>query len=119
MLRNMLDVDVPDHTRLRGLVQKVFTVRLIENLRDRIQGLADELLNQVPTEGRMDLIHDYAIPISTTIIAELLGVPVKDRHKFHRWSSSAISSDFIALGNGVCASAGDCVLALHPKSRQS
>src|SRR5215469_17385082 len=92
LMRNMLDVDVPDHTRLRGLVQKVFTVRLIENLRDRIQGLADELLNQVQTERRMDLIRDYAIPIPTTIIAELLGVPVKDRHKFHRWSSSAISS---------------------------
>ena len=73
-------------------MQKVFTVRLIENLRDRIQGLADELLNQVQTERRMDLIRDYAIPIPTTIIAELLGVPVKDRHKFHRWSSSAISS---------------------------
>ncbi len=47
LMRNMLDVDVPDHTRLRGLVQKVFTVRLIENLRNRIQRLADELLNQV------------------------------------------------------------------------
>jgi len=93
LMRNMLDVDVPDHTRLRGLVQKVFTVRLIENLRDRIQGLADELLNQVQTQRRrMDLIRDYAIPIPTTIIAELLGVPVKDRHKFHRWSSRAISS---------------------------
>ena len=76
LMRNMLDVDVPDHTRLRGLVQKVFTVRLIENLRDRIQGLADELLNEVQTERRLDLIRDYAIPIPTTIIAELLGVPV-------------------------------------------
>jgi cytochrome P450 PksS len=92
LMRNMLDVDVPDHTRLRGLVQKVFTVRLIENLRDRIQGLTDELLNQVQTERRMDLIRDYAVPIPTTIIAEMLGVPARDRHKFHRWSSTAISS---------------------------
>ena len=92
LMRNMLDVDVPDHTRLRGLVQKVFTVRLIENLRDRIQSLADELLNQAQAEGRMDLIRDYAVPIPTTIIAEMLGVPARDRHKFHRWSSSAISS---------------------------
>src|ERR1700736_374299 len=92
LLRNMLDVDVPDHTRLRGLVQRVFTARLIENLRERIQDLADKLLNQVQAEGRMDLIRDYAIPIPTTIIAEMLGVPVKDRYKFHRWSSTAISS---------------------------
>lgn len=92
LLRNMLDVDVPDHTRLRGLVQKVFTVRLIENLRERIQDLADELLNQTQAEGRMDLVRDYAITIPTTIIAEMLGVPTEDRHKFHRWSSTAISS---------------------------
>jgi cytochrome P450 PksS len=92
LMRNMLDVDVPDHTRLRGLVQKVFTVRLIENLRDRIQGLADELLNRVEGKGRMDLISDYAVPIPTTIIAEMLGVPIKDRHKFHRWSIAAISA---------------------------
>jgi len=58
LLRNMLDVDVPDHTRLRGLVQKVFTVRLIENLRERIQDLADELLNQTQAEDRMDLVRD-------------------------------------------------------------
>lgn len=92
LLRNMLDVDVPDHTRLRGLVQKVFTVRLIENLRERIQDLADELLNQTQAEGRMDLVRDYAITIPTTIIAEMLGVPTEDRHKFHRWSSTAITS---------------------------
>ncbi len=92
LLRNMLDVDVPDHTRLRGLVQKVFTARLIENLRERIQDLADKLLNQVQAAGRMDLIRDYALQIPTTIIAEMLGVPIKDRLKFHRWSNAAIAS---------------------------
>lgn len=92
LLRNMLDVDAPDHTRLRGLVQKVFTASLIENLRERIQDLADELLSQAQAKGRVDLIRDYAVPIPTTIIAEMLGVPVKDRHKFHHWSNAAIAS---------------------------
>lgn len=107
LLRNLLDVDVPDHTRLRGLVQKVFTVRLIESLRTRVQGLADELLNEAQSEGRMDLVHDYAIPIPTTIIAEMLGVPAEDRHKFHRWSSAAISATssrwgiVVALPHGI------------------
>jgi len=107
LLRNMLDVDVPDHTRLRGLVQKVFTVRLIENLRERIQDLADELLSQTQTAGRIDLVRDYAIPIPTTIIAEMLGVPIEDRHEFHRWSSAAISATssrwgiVVALPQGV------------------
>ena len=98
LMRNMLDLDAPDHTRLRGLVHKVFTPRLIENLRQRIQDLTDELLNRVQNQGRMDLIHDYALQIPTTIIAEMLGVPVKDRLRFHRWSSAGVSSSASRFG---------------------
>ena len=90
--RNMLDVDAPEHTRLRGLVHMAFTPRLVENMRDRIQRLADELLEQVQMRGRMDLIRDFALPIPTTIIAEMLGVPVAHRHKFHRWSNTIVST---------------------------
>ena len=98
LMRNMLDLDAPDHTRLRGLVQKAFVPRLIDNLGQRVQGLANELLNRVQPRGRMDLIHDYALQIPTTIIAEMLGVPQKDRLKFHRWSSGAISASASRLG---------------------
>jgi cytochrome P450 len=101
--RNMLDLDPPDHTRLRALVHKTFTPRLIEQMRERIQGLTDELLDNVQDQGRMDVIRDYALPVPTTIIAEILGVPVEDRHKFHRWSkalTSAASSTW-ALVNAV------------------
>jgi cytochrome P450 PksS len=89
---SMLHLDPPDHTRLRALVNKAFTPRLIEQMRERIQGLADELLDNVQDRGRMDLIRDYALPIPTTIIAEMLGVPVEDRHKFHRWSRALFVS---------------------------
>ena len=89
--RNMLDADAPEHTRLRGLVHTAFTPRLIENMRERIQRLTDELLNPIETRGRMDLIRDYALPVPTTIIAEMLGVPERERHKFHRWSNSIVS----------------------------
>jgi cytochrome P450 PksS len=88
---NMLDLDPPDHTRLRGLVHKAFTPRLIERLRDRIQGLADQLLDRVASRGELDLVADYALPIPATIIADLLGVPRADRHKFHRWSSKLVT----------------------------
>jgi cytochrome P450 PksS len=98
LMRNMLDLDAPDHTRLRGLVHTVFTPRLIENLRQRVQNLTDELLNRVHSQGQMDLIHDYALQIPTTIIAEMLGVPVKDRLKFHRWSSAGVSSSSSRFG---------------------
>lgn len=82
----MLDLDPPDHTRLRALVHKAFTPSLIVQMRDRIQTLADELLDAVARKGEMDLINDYALPLPMTIITEILGVPTSDRDKFHRWS---------------------------------
>ena len=88
---NMLDLDPPDHTRLRGLVHKAFTPRLIERLRGRIQALADQLLDQPAQRGELDLVRDYALPIPAIVIADLLGVPASDRHRFHRWSSKLVS----------------------------
>jgi cytochrome P450 PksS len=90
--RNLLEVDPPDHTRLRALVQKAFSPRLVEQMRDRIQRLTDELLDRISSRDRIDLIHDYALPIPTTIIAEMLGVPVDDRHRFHRWSKALFAA---------------------------
>jgi len=89
--RNMLDLDAPDHTRLRGLVHQAFTPRLVERMRARVQTLADELLDAVARRGEMDLINDYALPLPMTIITEILGVPTSDRHKFHKWSKAVVS----------------------------
>src|SRR5688500_7259286 len=89
--RNMLDLDAPDHTRLRALVHKAFTPSLIARMRDRIQGLADELLERAISAGEMDVIKDYALPLPMTIITEILGVPATDHHKFHRWSKAVVS----------------------------
>jgi cytochrome P450 PksS len=103
--RNMLDVDAPDHTRLRALVHKAFTPRLIETMAGRVQALTDDLLDRLLDRGRgdrrvgqVDLIRDFALPIPTTIIAEMLGVPVADQHKFHRWSSTIVSSNASGWG---------------------
>jgi cytochrome P450 len=89
--RNMLNRDPPDHTRLRGLV-KAFSPRLLEQMRGRIEMLTNDLLDAVQGRGRMDLIRDYALPLPTTVIAELLGVPVEDRHAFHRGTNAIISA---------------------------
>lgn len=89
----MLDVDPPDHARLRALVQKAFTPRVVEQMRDRVRVLTEELLDRALDRGRIDLVRDYALPIPTTIIAEMLGVPVEDRHKFHRWSGAIVQSE--------------------------
>ncbi len=89
MLRfHMLSSDPPDHTRLRRLVSKVFTPRMIEQLRPRIQHITDELLDQVQAQGQMDLISDFAFPLPITVICEMLGVPVEDRLKVRTWSNA-------------------------------
>jgi cytochrome P450 len=89
--RNMLDLDPPDHTRLRSLVHKAFTPHLVETMRTRVQTLANELLDVVGPCGEMDLIKNYALPLPMTIITEILGVPPKDRDAFHRWSNAVVS----------------------------
>ena len=89
--RNMLDLDPPDHTRLRSLVHKAFTPGLVEQIRSRTQSVADELLERALSVGEMDLIRDFALPLPMTIITEILGVPAKDHDKFHSWSQAVVS----------------------------
>ena len=91
--RNMLDTDPPDHERLRALVSKAFTPRLVERMRGRVQGIAEALLDAVEGRGEMDLIDDYAFPLPVTVIAELLGVPTEDRDRFRKWSDAAVSGN--------------------------
>jgi cytochrome P450 PksS len=90
--RQMLSTDAPDHTRLRALVSQAFTPRFIEQMRGRIQALTDQLLDPVQAQGRFDLIHDFALPLPSIVIAEMLGVPAADRHAFHRWSNALMSA---------------------------
>ncbi len=82
----MLFQDPPDHTRLRGLVNKAFTPRRIEGLRPRIQSIVDELLDACEARGEFDLIADFAVPLPVIVIAELLGVPPEDRGRLKDWS---------------------------------
>jgi cytochrome P450 len=89
--QNMLDLDDPDHKRLRTLVSKAFTPRLIERLRGRIEAICQELLGEMERKGRVELVRDYALPLPATVIAELLGVPAGDHRKFHRWSNRIVS----------------------------
>jgi cytochrome P450 PksS len=92
LARNMLDLDDPDHARLRGLVHKAFTPKIVESMRQGIESLTEKLLDAALRRGRMDLVRDYALPLPTAIIAQMLGVPAGEQHKFHRWSSAIVSS---------------------------
>jgi cytochrome P450 len=83
---SMLDRDPPDHTRLRSLVSKAFTPRVVEGLRPRIQRIVDELITRAEATGSMDVIEEFAYPIPVNVICEMLGVPVADHERFKGWS---------------------------------
>ncbi|MDX1993937.1 MAG: cytochrome P450 [bacterium] len=86
--RNMLFLDPPDHTRLRALVHKAFTPRIVENLRPRIRQIANDLLEKMRDgdQQEVDFISAFALPIPITVIAEMLGVPLADQEKFREWT---------------------------------
>lgn len=86
LTRQILFLDPPDHTRLRGLVAKAFTPRMVEKLRPRIQQLVDELLAPAQEKGQMEAISEFAYPLPAIVIAEMLGVPPEDRERFTQWT---------------------------------
>jgi cytochrome P450 len=88
----MLSLDPPAHTRLRNLVNKAFTPRVVEQIRPHIRDLATELFDALPDPGAMDVIEHLAVPLPVTVIAEVLGVPASDRDRFKDWSTNIAST---------------------------
>ncbi|MFI6767428.1 cytochrome P450 [Streptomyces sp. NPDC050355] len=89
----ILGMDPPDHTRLRALVAKAFTVRQVEKLRPQVKQLTNELLDELESAGPpADLVDRYALPIPVAVICRLLGVPTEDRPRFRVWSDAALST---------------------------
>ncbi len=93
--QSMVSVDDPDHHRLRNLVHQAFTPRRVEQLAGDINRIVDGLLDQLEQKTQVDLLAEYALPLPLTVISDMLGVPLEDRHKFHPWSSK-----FLEVGAG-------------------
>ena len=83
----ILDMEPPDHTRVRRLVAKAFTPRMVESMREPVQRLTDALVDDVDGVGEFDLLRAIAEPLPVAVIAELLGVPRADRHLLRPWSA--------------------------------
>jgi len=90
--RDMLFRDPPDHTRLRGLVSRAFTPRVVEAMRPHIQDIVDGLLDRLEAGHGMDVIEDLAYPLPVTVICEMLGVPIADQNVFKQWSADIARS---------------------------
>ncbi|MCX5243334.1 cytochrome P450 [Streptomyces prunicolor] len=89
----MISLDPPEHSRLRRLVAKAFTMRRIDQLRPRVQQIADGLVDTMLAEGPpTDLVRDFGLPLPIAVMCELLGVPFEDRGDFRRWADAYLST---------------------------
>jgi pimeloyl-[acyl-carrier protein] synthase len=95
---NMLNSDPPAHTRFRAQAATAFSRASVENLRGRIERIAVDLLEQLPNPAEFDVIADFAFPLPSIVIMEILGVPPNDRHLLKKWSS-----DFVTFTNAIQA----------------
>jgi cytochrome P450 len=113
--RHMLSVDPPDHTRLRRLVSTAFTSRRIEALRPRVQGIVDDLLDDIAGQGpqaRIDLVSAFAFPLPFTVICDLLGVPEPDRPALGQGLAALLVPTTTAAEYAKAKKASDSVVAM-------
>ncbi len=94
---HMLNQDPPDHTRLRGIVHKAFTPQRVRDLQPRIEQIATDLLDAMADKSDGDLVEDFALPLPITVIAEMLGIPVKDQAQFRKWTNVILAGDMSSM----------------------
>ncbi|MCI0397465.1 MAG: cytochrome P450 [Chloroflexi bacterium] len=125
--RQILYADPPYHTRLRGLVNKAFTPRAVEQMRPHVQQVVDSLLDVVEAQGEMDAIGDLALPLPVTVILEMLGMPVDMRAQFKQWSADVAatigivrrSPDLMERALDSLAQVTDCIADLSEQARRN
>lgn len=88
--QGLINVDPPDHTRMRRLVHLAFTPRAIRKMRAYIEDIVDRLIDERLERGEMDVIWDFSYPLPVTVIAEMMGIPVEDHAKFKTWSGEIV-----------------------------
>lgn len=99
LTHHMLNTDGDAHARLRALVNKAFSARQVEQMEPRLRTIAHDLLDRVAARGAMDYVDDFALPFSIAVIAELLGIPSRDRHRFRAWSHILVAPSADAARN--------------------
>ena len=105
---SILNIDPPDHTRLRKLVSSVFTPRRVADLRPVIQRIVDAHLDAVADREQFDLIADLAFPLPFTVISEMLGMPESDRDQLRDWSHTLVRILDFTIGPDELR---ECILA--------
>ena len=98
---SMLGTDPPAHTRLRSLVGKAFTPRIVSRLEPRMRELARELVDAALDAREVDLVEALTYPLPVVVIAEIIGIPAQDRAMFKHWSDEAIASLGLVFFGGL------------------
>ncbi len=105
----MLNIDPPQHTKLRGIVSRGFTPRAIANLREALTDRAERIVQTALADGTGDFVTDVAAELPLQAIAELLGIPQEDRGKIFAWSNEMIGYDDPEYGGDSQAAAAEVV----------
>jgi cytochrome P450 len=100
LMTHLLNIDPPDHTRLRRLVSKAFTPRTVARFEPRVRQLTDRFIDAFAAEGEADLIHDFAFPLPIYAICDLLGVPSEDQDDFRDWAGMMVRHVTPGQGSG-------------------
>jgi cytochrome P450 len=114
---SMLVTDGAEHTRLRGLVNKAFTPRIVSRLEARMHALAEELVEAAVAQGQSDLVQSLTYPLPVTVIAEIIGIPAQDRAQFKAWSDRAVANLGVAFLGGFDAERVKAQIALRQEMR--
>ncbi len=118
--QGLINVDPPDHTRLRQLVHKAFLPGTVSAMAGYVEGIVERLIEEAQPRGKMDIIWDFAYPLPVTVIAKLMGVPAADHGKLKRWSGKIV--EFMATPKPapeVLISSQDALLALQDYFRST
>lgn len=97
--------DPPRHTKLRALIMRAFTPKVVANLEPRIRELSNQLLDQTSGRGEMDLAGEFAIPLPMMVIAEMIGISSADWPRFRQWSESILKLSYTISGGEQAAAA--------------
>ena len=89
--QGLINVDPPDHTRMRKLVHMAFTPRTIRKMQSYIEDIVERLIDEQVERGEMDVIWDFSYPLPVTVIAEMMGIPVEDHPNFKKWSGEIVA----------------------------
>jgi cytochrome P450 len=111
--QSLLFVNPPAHTRLRGLVSRAFTPRAVEDLRPQIVTTADTLLDRAADADAFDVIADYALPLTVTIISSMLGIPEEARTDVSRWAGALVRAVDCKQSTEAVVSAGETALEIY------